>query len=67
MEFPLKKWFNLDEKISKDDRRGVEDQMRLYAFKEGKNDDDLELQESIKRLRQEVKRFNRMFKGVHNK
>jgi hypothetical protein len=33
--FPLHQWFDLSRRILKDDRRLCEDQMALYALKEG--------------------------------
>jgi hypothetical protein len=33
--FPLHQWFDLSRRILKDDRRSCEDQMALYALKEG--------------------------------
>jgi hypothetical protein len=33
--FPLDQWFDLSCRISRDDRRSCEDQMALYAYKDG--------------------------------
>lgn len=60
--FPLHQWFDLTRPISRDDRELCEDQMALYAYKDGLNPNGPEWRRSVADLRRAVERHNAQFR-----
>ena len=59
--FPLEQWFDISRKITNTEVKTCEDQMALYAYKEGLEPNGDEWKESVRKLRLAVKQHNAKF------
>lgn len=59
--FPLDQWFDVTQRISRDDREMCEAQMQLYALKDGDDPCGPEANKAISQLRAAVKAHNAKF------
>lgn len=59
MSFPLERWFDVTQKISKSDADVAESQMMLYALKDGLDPDDEGCKKQYRAMRKAVKEHNR--------
>lgn len=61
MLFPLDKWFDLSQKITKADADLAEAQMMLYALKDGLDPDSPECKKQYRAMRKSVRKHNDKF------
>lgn len=61
MNFPLNSWFDTSNRISKHDRECVEDQILLYAYKDGIDMDSTEVKDTIAAMKLAIKEHNQKF------
>ncbi len=61
MTFPLDQWFDITQKIPRDDLEEAECQIMLYAYKDGLDPNGKESKDACKSMRDAVKKHNKNF------